>query len=400
MAGSTADAIVIGGGVNGASVAFRLAERGVRRVVILEREHLAAGASGKSGALVRMHYTNEPEARLAHESLKVFRAWGEVVGGDCGFAAPGFVQLVAPEHEAALRANVAMQQGVGIDARVLPAGELRELAPDFRADDLTAVAYEPDSGYADPVATTYGFARRAAELGATIRLHAPVRAIATERGRVTGVELVDGERIAAPTVVLAGGAWANRLLTPLGLDFGLAPYRVQVAIFRWPPAFAGRRPHPVVIDSTRGSWFRPEGPAGTLIGVELGVGGEDPDGYDEGVDADQVRRCRAALTHRVPAMAAAPMRGGWAGMIMMSPDKRPIIGPVAEYDGLFCVAGDSGTSFKTAPAIGQCLAEWIVEGAPRLVDLTPFRASRFAEGRPWRDEHAYGEGQLQATISR
>ncbi len=397
-AGTTADVVVIGGGVNGASAAFWLARAGAGRVVLLERGGLAAGASGKSGALVRMHYTNEPESRLAWESLQVFRGWDDVVGGDCGWTAPGFLQLVAPEYEAALRANVETQRRLGIDTRVVSAEEVREIAPDLHTGDLTYAAWEPSSGFADPVATTYGFARRATELGVTVRPHTPVEAIETERGRVGGVRLAGGERIAAPVVVLAGGAWANRLLEPLGCDFGLVPHRVQVAVFRWPPALTA--PHPVVIDSTRGSWFRPEGRMGTLIGVELGVGLEDPEGYDEGVDGGYVQTCRAALTARLPVMADAPMRGGWAGMIMMSPDGRPIIDRIGEHDGLFCMAGDSGTSFKTAPAIGRCLAEWIVEGAPRTVDLTPFRASRFAEGRPWVDEHAYGTGQLRATISR
>src|SRR5437764_3033255 len=275
MAGATADVVVIGAGVNGASVAFRLAERGVRRVAVLERRHLAAGASGKSGSLVRMHYTNVDESRLAFASLRVFQHWDEVVGGDCGFQAPGFVQLVAPQYEEALRANVAAQQALGVNTRVISAAELRELAPVLRTDDLTYVAYEPESGYADPNATTYGFARRAAELGAAIRLHTEVVAITTDRGRVTGVELAGGERIAAPIVVLAGGAWSGRLLAPLGLDFGPEPYRIQVAVFRWPPAVAG---HPVVIDRILKCWFRPEG-AGTLIGAEHGRDVRDPEGF-------------------------------------------------------------------------------------------------------------------------
>ena len=182
MAAATADVVVIGAGVNGASTAFRLAQAGVRRVLLVERSGLAAGASGKSGALVRMHYTNEPEARLAHESLAVFRRWSDIVGGECGFVRAGFLQLVAPEYEGALRANVARQQQLGINTRVVDTGELREIAPALNAGDLTCAAYEPDSGYADPVATTYSFARRAAELGVAVRLHAPVRAITTDGG--------------------------------------------------------------------------------------------------------------------------------------------------------------------------------------------------------------------------
>jgi sarcosine oxidase subunit beta len=392
---TSADVVIIGGGVNGASVAFNLARLGVRRVVLLERRHLGAGASGKSGSLVRMHYTNEAESRLAWESLKVFRDFDAMVGGDCGFEVPGFVQIVDPAHAEALRANVAMQQRLGIDTRLVSRNELREISPDLRVDDVGAAAYEPGSGFADPSATTFAFAAAARRLGATIETDCEVLRIVTEGGRVAGVETSRG-RVAAPVVVAVPGAWAGRLLDPLGLDFGLTPYRIQVSIFRWPEGFTRR--HPAVIDSTRSAWIRPEGRAGTLIGVELGAGHADPDKYDEGVDEAYVALCREALAARFPAFERSTMRGGWAGMIMMSPDGRPIIDQIPSVPGLFVMLGDSGTSFKTSPAIGRCLAEWIVKGQPETADLSRFRSTRFAEGQPWIDSTDYGIER--PTISR
>jgi sarcosine oxidase subunit beta len=392
---TSADVVIIGGGVNGASVAFNLARLGVRRVVLLERRHLGAGASGKSGSLVRMHYTNEAESRLAWESLKVFRNFDATVGGDCGFEAPGFVQIVDPAHADALRANVAMQQRLGIDTRLVSREELTEISPDLRVDDVGAAAYEPGSGFADPNATTFAFAAAARRLGATIETDCEALRIVTEGGRVAGVETSRG-RVAAPVVVAVPGAWAGRLLDPLGLDFGLTPYRIQVSIFRWPEGFTRR--HPAVIDSTRSAWIRPEGGAGTLIGVELGAGHADPDKYDEGVDEAYVALCREALATRFPAFERSTMRGGWAGMIMMSPDGRPIIDQIPSVPGLFVMLGDSGTSFKTSPAIGRCLAEWIVKGQPETADLARFRSTRFAEGQPWIDSTDYGIER--PTISR
>src|SRR6059036_1919857 len=147
--GRRADVVVIGGGANGTSTAFHLASRGVKNVLLLERRHLAAGATGKSGSLVRMHYTNEAESRLAWESLKVFRDFAEVVGGDCGFDAAGFVEIVGPEHAKAMAKNVLMQQGLGIDTRLVSKEELRDIAPDMKVDDIGAAAYEPGSGFAD-----------------------------------------------------------------------------------------------------------------------------------------------------------------------------------------------------------------------------------------------------------
>ena len=145
---TSADVVVIGGGVNGVSTAFNLASLGVRRVTVVERRYLAAGATGKSGSLVRMHYTNEAESRLASESLKVFRDFANIVGGDCGFDACGFVEVVGPEHAKAMAANVAMQQGLGIDTRLVSKEELRGISPDMRVDDIGAAAYEPGSGFA------------------------------------------------------------------------------------------------------------------------------------------------------------------------------------------------------------------------------------------------------------
>jgi sarcosine oxidase subunit beta len=135
-----------------------------------------------------------------------------------------------------------------------------------------------------------------------------------------------------------------------------------------------------------------------LIGVELGTGHADPNSFDEGVDPDFVATCRRALAGRLPIMSEATMRGGWAGMIMMSADGRPIIDQIPSVAGLYCMLGDSGTSFKTSPAIGKCLAEWIVDGKPRTVDLTPFRSTRFDENQPWLDADHYGGQGL--TISR
>ncbi len=392
---ASADAVVIGGGANGTSTAFQLASLGLRRVILVERRALASGATGKSGSLVRTHYTNEAESRLAYESLKVFRNFREVVGFDCGFESLGFVQIVGRGYEAALTRNVDAQERIGIKTAIIDADDLQRMMPGIRVDDIGAAAWEPDSGFADPNATTFAFAAAARQLGVAIRTECEATAIVTAGDRVVAVETSQG-RIDTPVVVLIPGAWGNALLAPLGLDFGLQPHRVQIAVFRWPEDVR-QRPHMVIIDSIHHSWMRPEGWSSTLIGVELGVSHADPNHFPEGVDADYVTLCREALSARFPLFGRATMRGGWAGMIMMSPDGRPIIDHIPSVHGLYVMLGDSGTSFKTSPAIGKCLAEWIVHGQPRTCDLFPFRSTRFAEGKPWVDEHHYGG---RGTISR
>ena len=385
----TASVVIVGGGVVGASTAFHLAARGVKGVMLLERRYLGAGATGKSGAIVRMHYTNPHDASLALQSLPYFHHWSDVVGaGDPGFARTGVVRLVEPRHEPQLRANVAMLRGIGVNTELITPADVRELDPGCQVDDLTCAAYEPDSGYADPSATAFGFAARAQELGAEIRTGVEATAVFADGDCVTGVETPGGS-IAAGTVVLANGAWAPALLRPLGLDLGLRANRVQVAIFR---RYAGdEAPHPTLIDGRHGMWLRPEGRFGTLAGLGIDQFGVDPSCYPEGVDAAYVEQLRSCLEHRRPVMVDAPMRGGWAGVIAMSPDAHGIIDRIPAYRGLYCALGDSGTNFKTGPAIGKCLAEWIVDGAPQTVDLRPFRSTRFAEGELLVGRHEYGD---------
>jgi len=391
----TADAIVVGGGVNGLSVAYHLALMGLGRVVLVERRHLAAGATGKSGALVRTHYTNEPETRLAYESLKVFAHWDDVIGGDCGFQPVGLLVLVPERLKGHLEANVAMHQRVGVSARIVSREEAAELDPALWCGDTDAIAYEPESGYADPNLTAYAFARAAQGRGVELRLETTVTALRTRGARVEGVRTSHGD-IEAPVVVVAAGAWADPLLDPLGIRLGLRPVHARVVLFR--PAFGRDGPQPTCIDHVHSAWFRPDGTR-TLVGAEVGVERDvDPDAAPEHVGQDYIAFCHRQMVKRFPVMRQSTTRGNWAGVITMSPDLRPLIGPLEEYEGLYCVAGDSGTSFKTSPAIGRSLAELVTEGKSRTVDLSPFRPSRIAAGALWRDEHDY---ELKdPTISR
>ncbi|RIK46534.1 MAG: hypothetical protein DCC58_02845 [Chloroflexi bacterium] len=387
---TTADIVIVGGGVTGTSTAFHLASLGARNVLLLERGQLAGGASGKSAAQVRMHYTNVHEAKLAFESLKIFQNWGEIVGGDCGFRPVGYVQIAPTGMADRMAIHVQQQQLIGIDTRLVGPDELRELQPEMRVDDVPAAAWEASSGYADPLATTWGFAAAAQRLGVRVRLNTEVLRVLVERERVVGVETAAGV-ITCQSVVLCPGAYANRLIGPLGLDYGLQTHRVQAVVFRWPPGFAG---HAVCIDPANYIWFRPSGDGGTICGLETTFTTTPPEEHREGVDQGFVERARRQLAARLPTMDSAVMRGGWAGLCMMSPDERAIIDQPPSVAGLYLMLGDSDSSFKTAPAIGKCLAEWILEGAARTVDLYPWRSTRFAEGKPWHDELNYAEARI------
>src|SRR5215216_2613624 len=196
----TFDAIVIGAGVMGASLAFHFAERGLK-IAILERKVTASGATGHSSGLVRMHYDLAAESELTFASYKhYFNPWKERVGGECGFMQTGFMQIAKREHEDKLRGNVANQQRIGINTTVISAADVKKLIPDFITDQFDFAAYEPDSGYADATLTTNSFLESAKRNAAKLVQNCEVTAIHTAGGKVSGVSTTKGE-FAAPIVV-------------------------------------------------------------------------------------------------------------------------------------------------------------------------------------------------------
>jgi sarcosine oxidase, subunit beta len=377
--GDGARVVVVGGGVMGCSIAFHLAERGVD-VLVLERGTVCSGMTARSGAIIRTHYTNAPEARMALAGLAYFRDWRERVGGWCGFTVTGAAVLVGPDDAERLRRNVAMLRGLGVDTEVATPEELAAEHPELDVGGVGLAAVEPGSGYADPVATTFAFASRAVDLGARIRQGVTAHAIRVAGGRVTGLETSDGE-VGADAVVLACGPWVDPLARTAGFQLNIAPERAQLAFFRRPD---GARRHPVVIDGVLGTYFRPHGGELSLLGVEAGhhvaVDAVDAEveSYDRGLVGPALRR----LAGRVPAFAGAAFARGHRGVYDISPDGRAVLDAAPGVDGLFVAGGFSGTGFKKAPAVGACIAELVTEGHASTVDIHPFRLSRFAEGDP------------------
>jgi sarcosine oxidase, subunit beta len=295
---NTADVIIIGAGVHGASLAFHLAQRGVKATV-LEKNFVAAGATGRSSGLVRMHYDTEVDSRLAWESFRFFRNWKELVGGDSGFTRTGFIQIVAREHAEDLRRNTEMHQQIGIPAFIITADDVKRLAPTFATDDFDIAAYEPESGYAMPSDTANVLMNAAREHGARLVQNCPVTGIKTSGGRVTGVETAQGT-FSAPIIVNAAGAWAGKLNQMAGLELPYDTWRHDT-MFVVRPAEIGPS-HPTVIDFPKELYFRPEGGL-TLVGLEDGNPlGEAPDNDTDHAKTGFVERAIDRICERVPAM--------------------------------------------------------------------------------------------------
>jgi sarcosine oxidase subunit beta len=380
-----ADAIIIGAGIHGASAAFHLAERGVRPVV-LERDTAACGATGRSSGLVRMHYDFEADSRLALISLSYFQGWEERIGGDCGFVRTGFVLLPRAGEEQNLAANVSMLRSIGVLTQVIDASMLGELFPGVVTEDVRQAAWEPESGYADPTAATSSLLQGAVRHGARLVQRAPVTSVRVAHNRVVGVDTTRGSWD-APIVVDAAGAWAGRIAAMVGVETPLEVWRHDVAYVVRP---ADIPPHPALIDLANSMYIRPEGDGLTLIGLEDGNElGSSPDRSTDVAAPEFPERAAARICYRLPAFDAAGFHSAHSGQDGLTPDEHPIIGP-AGPDGFYLDCGFSGTGFKTAPAVGKCLAELIVDGKATSVDLHSFRFERFARGELVHGEHAYG----------
>ena len=386
----SADIVIVGGGIMGASLAWHLARRGAGRVLLLERDVVAAGASGRTGALLRRHYSNQPEAILAHRSWSTFANWPEIIGGPAVHTPTGLIVTVdtSPERAAnvdRMRRNVEMQNEVGIPSRVVSRAELEELQPQANWDDVTFAAYEPDSGYVDAIPATQGMARAARAAGADVREGVGVCHVLVQGDRVTGVRTTEGD-IATETVVVAAGPWSTPLMKSAGVSLPIEALRVQVAILQRPLDVAE---HMVYLDTAAGIFTRPWAPGRTLIGVGGGDQHDpvDPDIFETRNDAGYGDLAIAAIAQRIPGMRRARYLHGHAGLYDMTPDAHPVIG-AAGPDGLYVAAGFSGAGFKKGPAVGEALADLILapEQGPDWVDLAPFSPERFAGDRwkePW-----------------
>lgn len=381
-----ADVIVVGAGVQGASLAFHLARRGAS-VLVVERSAVAAGATGRSSGFVRAHYDLAAESAIAWASIPWFAEWHERVGhGDPGFVRTGFLQLVGPDYADALRGNVANQRALGIETEVVSAADARLLAPAMAIADDELAAYEPASGYADPTATASGFLAAARAAGAGYLAGTEVTGVTTAGGRVTGVETGRGA-LGASVVVDAAGAWAGRLAALAGVDIPISTWRHDTAYLGLAADIDS--PFPIVIDHPHEAYFRPEGTTLMLVGLEdqNEIGGS-PDRPTDEASPTFPERVAERITRRLPAMREGTFHSAHSGQDGITPDQRAILGP-AGPDGFVLLCGFSGTGFKTAPAIGLAMSELILDGAACSVDIAPFSPGRFAAGRPLEGEHPY-----------
>jgi sarcosine oxidase subunit beta len=386
----TSDILIVGGGVIGVSIAWSLARRKAGRVLLLEKSFLGAGSSGKSGAIVRQHYSNRLTASMARKSLRVFEHFDDVIGGPPVFTHTGMVLVVNQRDRAGLEANLAMQRELGIDVALVAAQALADIDPNVRLAEDEVAAFEAEAGYVEAVQVVHSFAEAARQQGADIREGVEVRSVIVHGSKIAGVETNEG-RYDTKCLVLATGPWAAQLSANIGIPLPVQSCRTQVALYRR-PADLGRR-GAVYGDFVQGLYFKPTHGemihAGSLAGEELHHP-VDPDHYDEAADSNWLPQIRQRLSRRYPAMHRSYGRGGFGALYGITPDWHPILDRLPGIHGAYCAVGFSGHGFKLSPTVGQLMAELIVDGQAKELDITPLRLSRFAENDPVTTPYSYG----------
>ena len=372
----TADVVIIGGGVIGVSIAFHLAELGVKRVMVLERKFLGAGGTGRSVGIIRQLYPTRETSQMVRRSLAVFEQFSDVVGGDAGFVRSGALIGVSAAMRPTLERTLALQREIGIEAEILEPAELGRIEPRIDPSGLGAVLWEPGSGYGDPSAVTAGFAAAARRGGVTIEQGAEVVAIRQASGRLVGVTTAIGDHIDAPIVVNAAGLWAPQVAR-------LASVELPIIVGRHPVFSVARGPdfgpaHCVYLDLAGGSYARPESGSLSIIGSLTDDEAEhpmDPELLGSEAGFDEAASVLSRSAQAIPAFADTRFIRGYAGAFDITPDWMPILDE-SPVKGFFVAAGMSGHGFKLAPAVGEMVASMVADQRTPI-DPSPFRLDRF-----------------------
>lgn len=413
----TADIVIIGGGVMGLSIAHHLAQAGAGKIILFEKRSLGAGESGKSGAIIRQHYSTPLLVTMARYGVFAFRDFDAYLQGSWPTAAPpsslgnaarwmnaGCLIIASAADRAAAEGIVRLMQDAGATAEMLADEALRQCVPQalFQPDEIGA--WEPEAGYVDPASVLGAWAQSAKRQGVQIETGVEVLEIETERGRASGVVTQSG-RIACNSLVLCAGPWAGRIAARAGVPLPLSVVRPQLAFLRQPEDNPGANKTaetddrnnsvrlPILGDLRGGFYCRPDGGGRTLIGALDTLDDEiitNPDDYTDTISPDFFRWAAARLGERLPAFLRGYGRGGYSGLYTMTPDSHPIIGAAPALPGLYLAVGFSGHGFKLSPAVGRGLSELIRTGKYQTLDLSPLRPTRFLENQPIRSAYAYG----------
>ena len=368
------DVLIVGGGVVGFSTAFHLAESGRKKVLLLERDFPAAGATGRCGGGIRAQWSTPGNIRLAQHSISEFENFKDMTGQDIQFRQGGYLLPAYSREEAGqFKKNAALQKRHGVPVELVSPEQAREITPAVNTAGMLTAAYCPTDGVANPFLVTKGYADAAEKAGVEIRLRAEVTGFETSGPRVTAALLRDGTRIACGAVLNAAGGWAAAVCEMVGAKIPLKPYRHQIMVTEPLEIFH----RPMVIDLHHNLYFCQAEEGGILAGQ---TDEDEPPSFNTKNSWRFIVEISRKLIYHCPALADVAVVRQWAGLYSMTPDAQPILGRVGEYDNFFCACGFSGHGFMISPAVGLLMAELLTHGRARTLSIEDYSADRFERG--------------------
>ena len=373
----TADIVVVGGGIMGASTAHFLAKKGAGKIVLLEQRTLAAVSTGHSAAVVRTFYSNPLTIKLAQRSLEMFGNDSDALGGDCSFQRIGYMCVLGEHSAMSGRQVLQLEKAQGIEATEVSPDQIKEIVPQMNLDGVVGAIYEPKSGYVDPIKTTRNLADSAKGWGLEVHEGVGATGIRLEGNRITGVQTQQGT-IETRAVVNAAGPWGREMGLSAGFNYSLRWSRESDVVLQRPADIGS---FPLISDTNLRVYLRPQGENEVLAGLAYPKEVEpmDIDHYDPGLDAATRQRIEQGIFERVPVLRQGTYISGWASIYAITDDWHPIVGPESELDGYYACFGGSGHGFKLGPPLAEALSDIILGNTPE-VDIRAFRPSRFIEG--------------------
>ena len=368
-----AEVVVIGGGVVGFSIAFNLAKEGVKDVVVLEKEYLTSGASGRCGAGIRQQWGTEMNCRLAKGSMDIFENINEELGveRDIELKQGGYLLLAYSEGEIEqFRKNIKLQNSLGIPSREISLEEAKEIVPYVNLDGVTGATYCPTDGHANPFYTTHAYAEAAKNLGVEINTYTEAFDIKVENGKIEGVETSRGF-IESDKVVNAAGGYAKEIGKMVGIDIPVRPERHEILVTEK----VNPLQKPMVMSFSYDIYCQ-QTPDGSFI---MGYGPEDPpESHSRKSSWHFMEKMAYKTTKLLPKLGELRAIRQWAGSYTMTPDSQPIIDSSKDVDGFYMAVGFSGHGFMISPMTGKIMAEMIT-GKELSIDLD-LELERFEKG--------------------
>jgi sarcosine oxidase subunit beta len=386
MGSSIGTVLVVGGGVVGLNAAYRLAEKGVDRVVVVERGAVGDGSSSRSSGIVMRLMYDRPGVVARAKSVALFEQFDRDLDGYT-FHQDGLLRVYDDEQAETWTDRCGVYREAGIDFERLGAEEAGRRFPDLRLADGERALFDPRGGFSEPEALLPALESALLDAGVAVREREAVVEVGVEDGRVSTVVTRErgasgGERTLAPdAVVCTVNAWTNRLLSSVGVAFPFENFVHERFVTRpldEPPSL------PVCTDHVREGYLRPTADGRLLYGTvahDPGSLGELPADFEMAAvePASEARRAvERQRDHRLPGVADAPFVDARAGLISVTPDTRPILGPVPGVDGLYVGSNFCSNGFGYAPVAGLLLAEYVVDGSPSIA-ADPWRPSRFED---------------------